>query len=172
MKSLLFIFIILAVAGGTVYLLVVRPQSTSLPSQENTNTAPPKTDAGTSDKNEETAEAPPITDAGTSTKNEGTAEPPSVQEKVSPVEVRGFEFGFDPYIIGLAMGEKVKLTFKNTGKMSHDWVLEGTSIRTKVTGPGATDVIEFTAPAKGTYKFYCSISGHRQAGMEGTLTVN
>jgi uncharacterized cupredoxin-like copper-binding protein len=36
---------------------------------------------------------------------------------------------------------------------------------------GGTKVVTVTLKS-GTYKFYCSVPGHRAAGMEGTLTVN
>jgi uncharacterized cupredoxin-like copper-binding protein len=35
---------------------------------------------------------------------------------------------------------------------------------------GGTKVLSLTLPA-GTYTFYCSVPGHEQAGMKGTLTV-
>jgi uncharacterized cupredoxin-like copper-binding protein len=35
---------------------------------------------------------------------------------------------------------------------------------------GGSKTVSATLRA-GTYKFYCSVPGHRQAGMEGTLTV-
>jgi azurin len=41
---------------------------------------------------------------------------------------------------------------------------------TKLLGPGENTTIEFTAPAKGIYKYICSFPGH-YISMQGTLIV-
>ena len=37
--------------------------------------------------------------------------------------------------------------------------------------PGATGTVDFTPSEAGTYEFYCTIEGHKEAGMVGTLVV-
>ena len=44
------------------------------------------------------------------------------------------------------------------------------AIRVILMGVRTTKTLSVTLKA-GTYKFYCSVPGHRMAGMEGTLTV-
>jgi len=67
----------------------------------------------------------------------------------------------------------VTIEFDNPASIGHDVVVEDQNAneitRTDViTGDTATAVGEFKA---GDYTYYCSVDAHRDAGMEGTLTV-
>ena len=64
--------------------------------------------------------------------------------------------------------------FDNQAQLGHDVVIEdadGNEIaRTDVVTAGTATATADLQP--GTYTFFCSVDGHRAAGMEGTLTVN
>jgi uncharacterized cupredoxin-like copper-binding protein len=80
---------------------------------------------------------------------------------------------FEPATIAVKSGTLVRLTLHNTGALEHDWVvdsLEGRKVEVDAT-PKTSATGEFTPTAPGTYEFYCSIPGHREAGMKGTLVV-
>lgn len=91
--------------------------------------------------------------------------------RITEISVVGTEFNFNPASINVKAGEQVKITFSNNGSAPHNLTLEGLGIGTKTVGGGQRDVVEFTAPTSGTYTFFCSVSGHRAAGMEGSLEV-
>ena len=67
----------------------------------------------------------------------------------------------------------VTVDFKNPQGLSHDVAIEdskGETVgKTDVIGEGETSTEVNLKPGK--YTFYCSVPGHREAGMEGTLTV-
>jgi uncharacterized cupredoxin-like copper-binding protein len=67
----------------------------------------------------------------------------------------------------------VTIEFKNPQGLSHDVAIEDskgeTVAKTDVIGEGETSAKANLKP--GNYTFYCSVPGHREAGMEGTLTV-
>src|ERR1700746_1139371 len=73
-----------------------------------------------------------------------------------------------------AKAGKVTIDFNNPQGLPHDVAIEDKGGETV----GQTDLIaeeetSTTANLKpGTYTFYCTVPGHRAAGMEGTLTVN
>lgn len=108
-------------------------------------------------------------------KTEAPTETPSTTQApasgVTEISVVGTEFNFNPASISVKAGERVKLTFKNSGRAPHNLFIEGLNIGTKTIGGGQTDVVEFTAPSSGTHTFFCSIPGHRASGMEGNLKV-
>jgi uncharacterized cupredoxin-like copper-binding protein len=66
----------------------------------------------------------------------------------------------------------VTLRMANKSSVSHDIAIEGNGLSQlgKIVANGGVSTV--TASLKpGKYTFYCSVPGHRQAGMFGTLTV-
>ena len=67
-------------------------------------------------------------------------------------------------------GETVRLTIVNGELMVHDIALEKLALKsTQILDKGATASVTFTAKANDTY--FCSLPGHRAAGMEGRIEV-
>jgi plastocyanin len=78
---------------------------------------------------------------------------------------------FDPAKLTAKPGETT-VDFTNDSSVQHDWVVEqdGEDLaRTDVIAKG-NDSTKVNLAA-GEYTYYCSVDGHRQAGMEGKLTV-
>jgi len=68
---------------------------------------------------------------------------------------------------------QVTIDFENPQALSHDVAIEGPEGKeigkTDIVSEGsATTTVELEP---GEYTFYCTVPGHREAGMEGTLTV-
>jgi uncharacterized cupredoxin-like copper-binding protein len=104
------------------------------------------------------------------------------------------DFAYDPASIMVPAGQPVILTIKNIGNIEHDFVVDQIDGSTKViqdsgsdahhahgeeqnydlrisAGAGDTSVLQFTVSEPGTYKIFCSVEGHEEAGMIGELVV-
>jgi mono/diheme cytochrome c family protein len=67
---------------------------------------------------------------------------------------------------------KLQIESKNDASIPHDIAIEGNGVDDKgaeVKGGGVSKISVSLKP--GTYTFYCSVPGHREGGMKGTLTV-
>ena len=106
------------------------------------------------------------------------------------------EFAFEPSAITVKAGQPVTLIIKNKGTMEHDFVIEKIGVKDVATPAdggmnmdmghdmtgmnydlhvatmsGKTSTVTFTPLNAGTYEFFCTVKGHKEAGMTGTLVV-
>ncbi|MDO9445454.1 MAG: cupredoxin domain-containing protein [Dehalococcoidia bacterium] len=101
---------------------------------------------------------------------------------------------FEPAIIEVKRGERVRLNFRNSGALLHDFSVDSMPMgRMEMTGgtsgnghgahgpeaamhmplaAGEHGMIEFEATEPGDYVYYCNEPGHREAGMHGILRVS
>jgi uncharacterized cupredoxin-like copper-binding protein len=67
---------------------------------------------------------------------------------------------------------KVTIVMSNPSMMDHNVAIEGggLDVAGQIVGHGGTSTVSANLKA-GTYTFFCAVDGHRQAGMQGTLTI-
>lgn len=119
------------------------------------------------------------------------------EEAGTVIEVRADEYDFLPDRVTIPAGQTVTLRLKNVGETEHDLEVQGLTIRREDgiqapaghdaagehegaapgalalhTEKGKTASVTFMAEQKGTYEFWCTISGHKEQGMVGKLIVN
>ena len=103
------------------------------------------------------------------------------------------EFSFDPTPVTVSAGAPVEITLVNEGAVDHDFVIEvipvtdvsthGAMNEHEMSGDhekfdlhtstvmGETSVLRFTPTEPGTYQIFCSVPGHKEAGMIAELIV-
>jgi uncharacterized cupredoxin-like copper-binding protein len=86
------------------------------------------------------------------------------------LEVTAREFAFEPDEMRVAADEPVMLVLTNGGAVEHDFVVDEPAVLVHV-DPAQTAEEEIGPFPAGTYTVYCSIPGHREAGMEATLVA-
>jgi plastocyanin len=79
---------------------------------------------------------------------------------------------FYKYKDATASPGQVTINSVNASPVDHDISLEGNGVneRGETVKNGGTSTVKVDLKP-GTYTFYCSVDGHRQAGMQGKLTV-
>lgn len=101
-------------------------------------------------------------------KEEPKVETPAMEAAV--FNISGDEFSFGPANLTAKVGQKVTIKFTNNGKAVHDLQVQGLG-KTALIDPGQTGSVEFTPTAAGSYTIICTVPGHMELGMSGTLTV-
>jgi len=101
-------------------------------------------------------------------------------EKKTAVERNGrLEIDADPngqlaYLVSTAAATPgpLLLSSKNASTTPHDIAIQGPGVDDKgeIVSNGGISKVNVKL-GRGTYDFFCTVPGHRQAGMEGTITV-
>jgi uncharacterized cupredoxin-like copper-binding protein len=82
-------------------------------------------------------------------------------------------FAFDTKALSAKAGRvTLRMANPSSSGQPHGIAIDGSGVDAdgKVVDPGSTSTVTATLKP-GKYTFYCPVPGHRQAGMQGTLTV-
>jgi len=101
---------------------------------------------------------------------------PQASPAASPVvaasefQVNTVDLAFQPAELTIPAHTAVTIRVENLGAIPHDFTCDELGVTSGNLGGGESATVTIDA-APGTYGYYCSVPGHKQAGMRGTLTV-
>ena len=115
---------------------------------------------------------------------------------VQDVSLTATDIAYDATQLAVPANQPVRLTLENDGVLEHDFTIREIAVADvhapaeseadghamsedvhdlalHVAAPanGGQAVLEFTPTEAGEYEYYCTVSGHKEAGMVGTLVV-
>ena len=111
---------------------------------------------------------------------------------VATVSLVARDIAYEPARIRATVGESVEIALQNVGAIDHDLNVDGITVRDVLArdaisrghghaakpsplhvaaGPGRTATVRFVPTAVGTFEVWCSVAGHREAGMVAILEV-
>jgi uncharacterized cupredoxin-like copper-binding protein len=93
--------------------------------------------------------------------------------QVVEIDVASSGFAFQTTSATAKAGHVVIKSMNPQGT-GHDIALKGNGVDEKgeIVQDGGVSTIDIPDLKPGTYEFYCSVPGHEEAGMKGTLTVS
>lgn len=123
------------------------------------------------------------------------ASPADTAQPTKVLTITATDIAYDTPVIEMKAGQLLRLTLQNDGALEHDFSFMEMPLAGEVTGggmdmaghdmsnmeeepdvhvsamPGESNTISFTPSRPGVYEYYCTVAGHREAGMSGTLNV-
>lgn len=115
------------------------------------------------------------------------------EESARVIEVSMQDIAYSNTALTASKGEHIRIALDNKGQVTHDFTIDRIPVSGLHSEGGASGAehdhaastnalhlaldkgkqgwLEFEPTEAGTYQFYCTVAGHRDAGMRGTLTV-
>jgi plastocyanin len=162
-----------ALLVGATATFAVLNASANTEERENNNEAAKRIQEQGSQTGVQEADNPDATATNGSAPPSAAAKPSAPAETLKVSSPSSGELMFDPSTLEAKAGN-VTIDYDNPSPVPHSIAIgsEGSSDIIDQSDIGASATFTVTADLKaGTYVYFCTVPGHREAGMEGKLTV-
>ncbi len=140
-----------------------------------TPTAGPSTPAGTASGTPAGTPSATAAPSTTATATDGTTfslRTSASHSGLAFVGVGGAVDGVENPTLAVAPGDTVQIRLEDGDGAEHDISFPDFGVTApRVVGVGNATTVTFTASKEGSFAYFCTLPGHRQAGMQGTIQV-